>query len=190
MKKKRQSALELSVYPSRWRLIATLLFCLLVLMMLAVLAITLWLSAYDPGTTILFALLFALCILYLLGFIWSALSLLLSGQPTLSTDNEGLTLRGLPFLGTVVLPWSEIKSVHSYRYLFLSYFCIVPEDARKLITRYGLLRFTLNVSSRFSLRTGAPLNISQGLLAQPVPEIARLLKREKSSATTFSGSSE
>lgn len=190
MKKKRQSHPEISIYPQRWRLLTTLLFSWIALIAVAGLVVSIFLGSYDSGTIILFAILLALCVLYLLGFIWSALSLLINGQPALSANAEGLTLRGLPFLGTVVVPWSEIKSIHTYRYLFLRYLCIVPQDTRALIARYGLLRFTLNISSRFSLRTGAPLNISQGLLAQPVSEIAGLLKGEENREYVSPGVSE
>lgn len=189
MKKSRRPYVELNIYPQRWRLIGTLVLCLVALVIVADQVISIFLSSPGIGEIILFALLLALCIVYLLGFVWSALRLLISGSAALSSGADGLTLRGLPFLGTITMPWSEIKSIHTYRYLFLRYLCIVPQDTRKLVNHYGLLRFTLNISSRFSLRTGAPLNVSQGLLTEPVAEIARLLKRKEAQEETISDSS-
>lgn len=178
MQKSQPLQTELIIYPARWRLIISLILCLLVLVVTGGLIISVFQTANDPGTDTLFAILLVFCIIYLSGFIWSDLTLLIKAQPSLQTSTTGLTLRQLPFLGTINLPWSEIKSVHTYRYLFLTYLCIVHQEPRQLITRYGFLRFTLNASSRFSLRTGAPLNISQSLLAQPVEEIAQQLKRD------------
>ena len=171
-KKKQQQALpELSMQPRRGRLIINLILCLVVLAVISEAILSVFATSHDLNIIVLFTIFFLICLIFLFGFIWSTLRLLTSRKPSLQAGAEGLTLRHLPFLGTVTLPWSEIKSVHTYRYLFLTYLCLVPTDAHELIRRQGPLRFAFNASSRFSLRTGAILNVPQSLLEQPVEEV-------------------
>ncbi len=167
---------SIKVYPTRWKLVGSLCLCLIMLVILTTAGISIFQSPYKTGTVIISALLFGLCFIYMLGFIWSDLRLLADYRPSLESDEHNLTLRHLPFLGNVTLPWSEIESIHVYRYLLLSYLCIVPRHPPQLFKRYGFLRFALNTSSRFSLRTGSPLNISQNLLAEPINALRDTLR--------------
>lgn len=170
-RKQQQVLPELSIHPRRGRLIINLILCLIVLVVISETMLSVYATSRDVSIMVLFTIFFFICLIFLCGFIWSTLRLLTSRKPSLQAGAEGLTLRHLPFLGNVTLPWSEIKSVHTYRYLFLTYLCIVPQDAHELIRRQGPLRFAFNASSRFSLRTGAILNVPQSLLEQPVEEV-------------------
>jgi hypothetical protein len=170
-RKERQELPELAMQPRRWRLIINLILCLVVLAIISEAILSVFATSNDTSIMVLFTIFFLICLIFLSGFIWSTLRLLVSKKPSFQAGVEGLTLRHLPFLGNVTLPWSEIKSVHTYRYLFLTYLCLVPTDAHELIRRQGPLRFAFNASSRFSLRTGAVLNVPQSLLEQPVEEV-------------------
>ncbi len=177
-KKQKQPRPELAIYPRRLRLTTTLVLCLVVLGLLSATIISLFLTSNDPGTEVLFVCFYLIGAVYLLGIAWSALRLLISKQPSLQANDDELTLRYLPFLGNITISWSEVKSVHTARSLFISHFCIVPYDARELIRRYGLLRFALNASARFGTRTNTPLSISRGALDQPVEDIAERIKQD------------
>ena len=162
---------ELSIHPRRGRLIAGLVICLIVLAIVSEAIVAFFQSQEDLGTAILVAILYLVCLIYLLGLAWSSLRLLTDRQPSLQTNGEGLTLRHLPFVGNVNIPWSDVKSIHIARSLFLTHLCIVPSDAHQLLTRYGLLRFAINGTARFGMRTGTPLSISQSALEQPAKEL-------------------
>jgi hypothetical protein len=171
MQSKQQTLPTLTVYPRRWALLITLLLSLIVLALVGNVFLSLFQKPYGLGITILFGLLLLICLVYVSGFIWSALSLLITRHPSLQADADGLTLRHLPFLPKLELPWTEIKSVHTYRYLFLGYLCIVPHEVGQLLTHANLWSFALNASTRFSLRTSAPLNVSQGLFDRSVLDV-------------------
>lgn len=177
-KKQQQALPELSMRPRRGRLILNLLLCLIVLGIISEAILSVFATSKDVSIMVLFTIFFFICLIFLCGFIWSTLRLLTSRKPSLQARAEGLTARHLPFLGNVSLPWSEIKSVHTYRYLFLTYLCLVPANAQELIRRQGPLRFAFNASSRFSLRTGAILNIPQSLLEQPVEEVCERFQED------------
>jgi hypothetical protein len=159
-------------------LIVTLVLCLVVFAIICEAIISLILTSKDVSIMILFTLLFLAGAIFLLGLAWSALRHLLSKQPSLVANEQGLTLNHLPFLGNITLAWSEVQSVHVTRSLLFSYLCIVPQDMPQLIRRYGLLRFIFNSVARASRRTGAPLNISQNSLDLPVKELAERLEQK------------
>lgn len=169
---------ELTLYPRRWRLVVTLVLCMIVLAVISDALLSVFSAPNASGTALLFSLFFIVCVIFLLGLAWSALRLLTDRRPSFQADNDGLTLRHLPFLGNVTVSWSEIRSVHTYRSLFFSYLCFVPQDIPQMVRRYGLLRFVFNASTRFSLRSGTPLTISQTLLEPPVKELAQRLEQE------------
>ncbi len=171
----RQPRPELAVQPRRGRVIVTLLLCLLVFMAISQAVTTIFWTPNGIGSEILFALLYLVGVVYLLGIAWSATRLLASGQPSLQADNAGITLRYLPFLGTISLSWSEVKSVHAMRSLFLTHLCIVPTEPRLILARRNLLFFALNSSARLGMRTNTPLSISQSALEIPVKELVERL---------------
>lgn len=164
---------ELRVQPRRGRVIITLVLCLIVFAVIsqAVGAIFLGTNASSISSVILFALLYLFGCVYLLGLAWSAVRLLTDSQPALQADGTGITLRHLPFLGNISLTWSEVKSVHAVRSIFLTHLCIVPADSRQILSRRNLLLFALNSSARLGLRTNTPLSISQSALDRPVQEL-------------------
>ena len=170
---------ELSLYPRKGRVIVTLVLCLLVFVAISQTIVTIILtpSATGPGSEILFVLLYLVGMIYLLGLAWSALRLLADRRPSFQANDAGITLRHLPFVGTLNIPWSEIQSVHAMRSLFLTHLCIVPRNARQLINRRNLLPFALNASARLGMRTNTPLSISQSALTLPVRDlVARLVE--------------
>jgi hypothetical protein len=134
-----------------------------------------FLSSNGLGNDILFAFLYLVSLVYLLGIGWSAVRLLTDNQPAFQANDGGLMLRHLPFLGTISLPWSEIKSIHAVRSLLLTHLCIVPTDSRQLLSHRNLLFFALNASARLGMRTNTPLSISQNALSLPVRELVERL---------------
>jgi hypothetical protein len=171
------SATTLTIRPRRRQLITTLITCLIVLGLIGEVVLSVLQAAYGPVIDVVFSILLLVCVIYLLGFAWSALSLLVTGQPSLEADKQSLRFHHLPFIGTLILPWSEMKSLHTYRYLFLTYLCIVPEDVNQLLSKASIWRFALNASARFSLRTNAPLNVSQGLFDRPATDLLMQLHK-------------
>jgi membrane protein YdbS with pleckstrin-like domain len=169
---------ELALYPRRGRSVLTLVLCLLILAIITDALLSVFSGTSGSGTELLFVVFFVICVIFLLGLGWSAVRLLTDRRPSFQIDEDGLTVRHLPFLGNVVVPWSEIRSVHTYRSLFFSYLCFVPRDIPQLVRRYGLLRFAFNSSTRLSLRSGTPLTISQALLETPVNELARRIEQD------------
>ncbi len=171
--KPKQPRPELSVQPRRGRVIVTLVLCLIVLAAIsqAISAIFLSSNANGVGSAVLFAFLYLAGLVYLLGIAWSAVRLLTDNPPALQADDEGLTLRHLPCLGTISIAWSEVKSVHAARTLLLTHLCIVPTDTRQVLNRRNLLLFALNTSARLGMRTNTPLSISQSALNRPVKEL-------------------
>jgi hypothetical protein len=137
----------------------------------AVIAIFLTPNANGLSTDILFAILYIIGTIYLLGIAWSAVRLLTDSKPSLQADGTGITLRHLPFVGNISLAWSEVKSVHAVRSLFLTHLCIVPTDMSQLINRRNLLLFALNGSARLGMRTNTPLSVSQSTLTPPVRDL-------------------
>ncbi|HEY3992913.1 MAG TPA: hypothetical protein VGM01_08555 [Ktedonobacteraceae bacterium] len=164
---------ELSVQPRRGRVAVTLVLCLVVFAAIsqAVIAIFLTPNANGLSTDILFAILYIIGTIYLLGIAWSAVRLLTDSKPSLQADGTGITLRHLPFVGNISLAWSEVKSVHAVRSLFLTHLCIVPTDMSQLINRRNLLLFALNGSARLGMRTNTPLSVSQSTLTPPVRDL-------------------
>lgn len=169
---------ELALYPRRGRSVITLVLCILVLAIITDALLSVFSGTSGSGTELLFAVFFVICMIFLLGLGWSAVRLLTDRRPSFQLNEEGLTVRHLPFLGNVVVPWSEIRSVHAYRSLFFSYLCFVPHDIPQLVRRYGLLRFVFNSSTRLGLRNGISLTISQALLQTPVNELAQRIEQE------------
>ena len=171
--KPKQPRPELSVQPRRGRVIIALVLCILVFAAIsqAVSAIFLNASANGISSDVLFAVLYLAGSVYLLGIAWSAVRLLTDSQPSFQADDAGITLRHQPFLGNVSLSWSEIKSVHAVRSLFLTHLCFVPTDTRQVLNRRNLLLFALNASARLGIRTNTPLSISQSALTPPVKEL-------------------
>lgn len=171
--KPQQPRPELSVQPRRGRVTVTLVLCLVVFAAIsqAVAVTFLTPNANGIGSDVLFAFLYIVGTIYLLGIAWSAVRLLTDSKPSLQADESGITLRHLPFLGNISLAWSEVKSVHALRSLFLTHLCIVPTDARQMLNRRNLLLFALNASARLGMRTNTPLSISQSALTQPVKEL-------------------
>lgn len=166
---------ELNIYPRRGRQVVTVIVCLV---MLAIISDAVLAGGSSGGTQVLFLAFFIICLVYLLGLIWSALRLLSTRQPSFQANDDGLTLRHLPFLGYVVVPWDEIKSIQTQRSRLFAYLYIVPQDTHALVSRYGLLRFVLNASTRLSRRTSTPLAVSQALLTRPVEEVALRLQQD------------
>ena len=165
------STTTLTIRPRRGQLITTLIVCLVVLGLIGEVVLSVLQTNYGLAVDIVFSFLLLICVIYLLGFAWSALSLLVTSHPSLEADEQSLRFYHLPFIGSLALPWTEIKSLHTYRYLFLSYLCIVPEDINQLLSKSSIWRFALNASARFSLRTNAPLNVSQGLFDRSATEL-------------------
>ncbi|HLI71375.1 MAG TPA: hypothetical protein VKV19_16595 [Ktedonobacteraceae bacterium] len=176
--KQKRSRPELAIYPRRWRVIITFALCLVVFGLLSATIISIFLTSTDLGTEALFICFYLICAIYLLGIAWSALRLLISKQPSLQANGDGLILRHLPFLGNVTISWSEVKSIHVARSILVSHLCIVPQDAPELIHRYGLLRFALNASARLGRRVNAPLSISQAALDQPIALLAERIEQD------------
>lgn len=172
---KRAPLPELNIYPRRGRQVVTLVFCLIVL---AIICDALLFGGVGGGTEILFLVFFLICLIYLCGLIWSALRLLSTRQPSFQANDIGLTLRHMPFLGHVFLPWDEIKSVQTSRGRLSAYLYIQPTDIQGLVARYGILRFVLNASTRFIRRTTTPLVVSQALFATPIEEIGQRLQED------------
>src|SRR5258708_32200870 len=71
----------LTIYPRRRPQITTLIICLLVLALVGDVITYILQTSYGIGVDILFAVLLLLCLVFLSGFVWSALRLLTSGQP-------------------------------------------------------------------------------------------------------------
>ena len=171
--KSQQPRPELSVQPRRGRVILTLVLCLIVFTAISQAVGTIFLTptANGIGSEILFAFLYLAGTIYLLGIAWSAVRLLSDSRPSFQADNAGITLRHLPFLGNISISWSEVKSVHAVRSLFLTHLCIVLTDARLILNRRNLLLFALNASARLGMRTNTPLSISQNALNLSVKEL-------------------
>jgi hypothetical protein len=173
--KPQQPRPELNIQPRRWRVIITFALCLIVFAVISQAAGATFLGSNTIGSVILFAFLYLVGLVYLLGVGWSAVRLLTDSQPPFQANNDGLTLRHLPFLGNISLSWSEIKSVHTARSLFLTHLCIVPTDAHQFSRRRNLLLFALNASARLSMNTRTPLSVSQSALSTPVKELVKQL---------------
>ncbi len=171
--KSRQPRPAISVRPRRGRMIVILVLCLLVLAVIsqAVGTIFLQMSSNGIGVTILFAVLYLIGLLYLIGIGWSAVRLLSDRRPSFEANDDGLTLRHLPFLGTISLTWDEIKSVHTTRSFLLTHLCIVPASVGELLQRRNLLLFALNASARLTMRTNTALTISQNALDRPASDL-------------------
>lgn len=171
---------ELNVQPRRGRVALILILCLAAFAIISQAVVGIFLNASANGvfTLILFALLYLICTVYLCGLGWSAVRLLIDRQSSLHADGEGLTLRHLPFLGTISIPWSEVKSVHIARALFLTQLCIVPADTRQFLSQRHILLFALNASARLSTRTNAALNISQNALSLSTQELVVRITRD------------
>lgn len=169
---------ELSVRPRRGRVIAILILCLVILAAISQTVATIFLTPQGIGSEILFAALYLIGLVYLAGIIWSAIRLLSDSRPSLQADSEGLTLRHLPFLGNMSIAWSEIKSVHAVRTLFLTHLCIVPLDARQWLQQRNILLFALNASTRLGMRANAPLSISQNALERPVRDLVERIVKD------------
>lgn len=168
---------ELSIHPRKGRVTVTLIFCLVVIAAIsqAVVTVIFTSGASNLGSVILFALLYVVGLVYLLGIAWSTVRLLTDRQPSFQANDTGMTLRHLPFVGNLTIAWSEIKSVHAMRSLFLTHLCIVPTDTRQFLNRRNLLPFALNASARLGMRTNTPLSISQSALTIPVRELVERL---------------
>ena len=173
--RKRAPLPELNIYPRRGRQVVTVVFCLIVLAIISDASLS---GGVGGGTEILFLIFFLICLIYLCGLIWSALRLLSTRQPSFQANDDGLTLRHMPFLGHVFLPWDEIESVQTNRGRLSAYLYIQPADIQKLVARYGLLRFVLNASTRFIRRTTTPLVVSQALFSTPIEEIGQRLQED------------
>ncbi len=173
--KPQQPRPELNVQPRRGRVVVTLILSLVVFAAISEAVGTLFLTPNPNGlaNALLFAFLYLAGTVYLLGIAWSCVRLLADRRPSLQADGTGITLRHLPFLGNLTMPWSEIQSVHAVRSLFLTHLCIVPTDTRQILNRRNLLLFALNASARLGMRTHTPLSISQSALAQPVRELVK-----------------
>lgn len=171
---------ELSVQPRKGRVAVILVLCLAVFAIISQAIVAIFLSPGANGalTLVLFALLYLVGCVYLFGLGWSAVRLLTDSQPSLRADGEGLTLRHLPFLGTIHIPWSEVKSIHVARALFLTHLCIVPTDTRQFLSQRNILLFALNASARLSTRTNTALNISQTALTISAQELVMRLNRD------------
>lgn len=178
VQKTRQPVPELSIHPQRGRLVVTLVLSLVVFAAIGETMVVIFQSPNDIGTDVLFAILYLACTVYLLGLAWSALRLLTDRQPSLQANSEGLILRHLPFLGNFSLTWSEIKSIHVARSLFLTHLCIVPDDTQQLLRRRNLLLFALNSSTRLGMRTHAPLSISQSTLDMPIKTLIERIEQD------------
>ncbi|HEY0756089.1 MAG TPA: PH domain-containing protein [Ktedonobacteraceae bacterium] len=174
--KTRQPRPELSIRPRRGPMIIILVLCLVILAVISRAASATFLNAPTNGiaSQVLFALLYLVGSIYVLGIGWSALRLLTDSRPSLQTNEEGLTLRHLPFLGTISVPWSAVKSIHAARSLRLTHLCIVPTDTHQFLSRHNLLLLALNASTRPGIRTSTVLSISQNALQ---PSIQTLVKR-------------
>jgi threonine/homoserine/homoserine lactone efflux protein len=151
--------------------IAILILCLVILVAITQTVATIFLTPHEISSDLLFAVLYLAGLVYLTGIVWSAVRLLTDRQPSLQADGEGLTLRHLPFLGNLSIAWSEVKSVHVVRTLFLTHLCVVPIDARQWLKRRNLLLFALNASTRLGMRANAPLSISQNALDRPARDL-------------------
>ena len=173
--KPRQPRPELSVQPRRGRVIVTLVLCLIVFGAISQAVGAIFLTPNGLANDVLFAFLYLVGVVYLFGIAWSAVRLLTDSEPSFQANGEGLTLRHLPFLGNISIAWSEIKSVHAMRSLFLTHLCIVPIDARQILNRRNLLFFALNASARLGMRTNTPISISQSALDQPVKTLTERL---------------
>ncbi|HEX7735953.1 MAG TPA: STM3941 family protein [Ktedonobacteraceae bacterium] len=171
---------QINIQPRRGRVAIILVLCLVVFVVISQAVVAIFLSASANGvlTLVLFALLYLICFIYLCGLGWSAIRLLIDRQPSLHADGEGLTLRHLPFLGTISIPWSEVKSIHVARALFLTHLSIVPTDTRQFLSRRNLLLFAFNASARLSTRTNAALNISQNALSLSAQELVVRINRD------------
>lgn len=165
---------DIAIYPNRrqtiWRTVICGA-CLVFLVLVLILSFTTGSSfqASDTGSLIII-----LAGIALVGWLtWRMVSqLLLSRNPILVINREGITIAKMPALSGAFISWGEIETIYVHRYLFYKYLCIRPKNTDQYLARFnGLKQFNMRINSM----TGAPINIPQIYLDQPVEEILQRL---------------
>jgi hypothetical protein len=94
-----------------------------------------------------------------------------ASDAVLIINQQGIHIGKLPREpDSVFIPWAEIEAIYSYRSLSVTFLCIRPKILQPYLSRFGCWKQAFRA---IKMRTGAPLNIQQDWMRQPINEILR-----------------
>jgi hypothetical protein len=101
--------------------------------------------------------------------IWRMVSsLLLTRNPLLLINREGITVGRMLMFSGFFIPWSEIEAISTYTFMY-KYLCIIPRNPREFMKRFNAVERFIRWSNALF---GIPrLIVPQVFLERPVAEI-------------------